>query len=140
MFEADPCVVPLRFDQDEFVSERRLKIGYFTHIPGYPVAECIKGAVLKCVEGFEDCEVVEYEFSNANEIISAFLDLYAANYKAEFEMDLNGEAPENYYKLKLFLYDHPYITKMALALLRMLKNDRLARFFDSKMRYLHRHL
>lgn len=131
-FELDPTVVPLKFNEAEYESHKKLKIGYFTHIPGYPVAECIKKAVIQCAEGLSDCEVVQYDFVNANEIIYSFLDLYAGNNQAEFEEELNGEEPENYYKLQLFSYDHPYITNVALALLKMLKNARLARFFDQK--------
>ena len=132
LFELDPTVVPLKFNESEFKSNKRLKVGYFTHIPGYPVAECIKAAVLSSLEGLEDFEVVQYDFFNAKELIQSFLDVYAADARAEFEEELNGERPENYYNLQLFSYDHPRIASFGLSLLEKFNNARLARFFDQK--------
>ena len=132
LFALDPTVVPLNFSENEFKSHKRLKIGYFTHIPGYPVAECIKNAVLRCAGSLEDFEVVPYDFFNATELIHSFLDVYSADAKAEFEEELNGERPENYYDLQLFSLNHPHIASFALSLLTYCNNGRLARFFDQK--------
>ena len=129
-FYADPTVVPLVFSYEVMDSTKRLKIGYFTHIPGFPVADCIKKAVQKCADSLHDCEIVPYSFPNPIKLIFSFLEIFGSNCTNDFEEMLLGEDPEAYYKLLIFSAHHPYLSKAVLSLLKRFGNERLANFFD----------
>lgn len=128
--QLDPTVVPLSFDDSVLTSNKRLKIGYFTHIEGFPVADCIQKAVQKCADSLTDCEVVSYSFPNPVKLIFSFLDIYGSNCKNDFDEMLRGEDPENYYKLSVFSANHQYLAKAVLGLLKRFGNERLGNFFD----------
>jgi fatty acid amide hydrolase len=125
----DPTIPNLPFNLQEFESEKKMKIGFFTHFPGFPVAQCIQNAILRCADALKDCEVVPYSFPDYRKLIFGFLDVYGADVKNDFETMLRGEDPEPYYDLAIFSAHHPYITNIALSILKIFGNQRLAEFY-----------
>ena len=132
-FEYDPTVVPLKFNESDFGNSKRLRIGYYTHLNGYPVADCIKNAILKCAELLsEECEMVPYTIPHTSELMKSFFEAYTGNAEAEFVgRELNGEDPEPFFEGAIYSINHPYLFKLQLTLLSQFGNQRLADYLDN---------
>ena len=124
----------LKFDENTYENtSKKLKIGYFSNLPYFDSAVCIKKAIEKCVKELETShEIVLVEFPNVKPLIKLFTQAINANGNKDILKALQGETPEAYYNLQIFSNNHPWLTKIGLYILKLLGNTRVTDFIGAK--------
>ena len=111
---------------------KKLKIGYFTDIPYFDSAVCIKNAIRNCVaELSKNHEVVEFKIPNPQFLAKLFLRAGTANGNRDLKRDLNGETPEAYNKAAIAVHDNPLFSKLKLFFAKLIGQARLYEFYES---------
>ncbi|OMJ90987.1 hypothetical protein SteCoe_6558 [Stentor coeruleus] len=122
----DKTIVNLPFDCEVLDDKRKLKIGYFYDSGIYKAAECYVGAIDKCCERLRDkYEIVKFDVPNCKEIFITFFRLLNTCGNIPMLDAMQGEDPEDYYKVPIFMCDHPYLFSMIFALMRKIGWNRV---------------
>lgn len=130
----DRTIVNLPFDNKVFENKRKLKIGYFYDSGIYRAAECYVGAIDKCCESLRDkYEIVKFDVPNCKEIFITFFKLLNTCGNTPILDAMQGEDPEDYYKVPIFMCDHPYLFSMIFALMRKIGWNRVVDILQAEI-------
>ena len=131
LFSLKPEVVPLKFEISKYKSSKSLKVGIFPGHEKFPVAKCIKDAIIKCGQELQTtCEVIQYDFPQLEKLAKLFNLLYGMEGNSGLFEALKGEDPEDYFTLMIFNENHPYLMALLMKVLKLAGQKRLVELYD----------
>lgn len=100
MFESDPLIVPMRFDQKEYSNDKKLRVGFYTSDGFMPASPACQRAVLEAVAKLRDAghTVIEWNPPDVFEAVLLYYKLLSCDGAKTIWSVIKGELLEDYIK------------------------------------------
>lgn len=135
MYDTDPYIPRLKFNDEMYKSTKKLKIGYYTNDNYFSLAPANSRAVLEAVDILtsQGHEMVEFMPIRIKELSHLYISLFAGDEGKDFFGALQGEAINKRYTLQYIMlrYVPSYLKTFLSYLLTFMGEKRLSMAIDS---------
>jgi Asp-tRNA(Asn)/Glu-tRNA(Gln) amidotransferase A subunit family amidase len=135
MYDIDPYIPKLKFNEEIYKSTKKLKIGYYTNDNYFSLAPANSRAVLEAVDilAAQGHEMVEFMPVRIKELSHLYISLFTGDEGNDFFGALQGEAIDKRYTLQYVMlrYVPSYVKTMLSSVLYYFGERRLSTAINS---------